>query len=90
MSEYPECEKLHAVSDDSQKIGEFLEWLKRKYYICEFWDREKLDDSGDQSNEGFYPNYKSIQDLLAEYFEIDMNKVEEERREILKSLQERN
>lgn len=27
MPEYPECEKLQAVKEKSQIIGEFLEWL---------------------------------------------------------------
>lgn len=33
MSTYPEHEKLTAVSDDSQKLGEFLEWGVRHGYL---------------------------------------------------------
>ena len=91
MADYPECEKLSKVSRESQKLGDFLEWLKGQgYYLCKFYDRETLDASRDQSEEGFYPDYISIIDILAKYFDIDMNKVEEERAEILKKLREQN
>ena len=44
MSKYPEHEKLSAIKDESQAIGEFLDWLKGGYEgspgyeICEHHD----------------------------------------------------
>lgn len=32
----PECEKLSNVSKESNKLGDFLDWLKEEYYICEY------------------------------------------------------
>lgn len=94
-NKYPECQKLHDVSEESQKIGFFLEWLFQKYTLCKWEDslrEEVINDDGEKDHffisEGYYPVRKSIQTLLAEYFEIDMNKVDEERAEILKSLRE--
>ena len=63
-----ECDRLHAVKNRSQTIGEFLDWLKDEYEI-------------------FLP--KSITNLLAEYFDIDLKRVERERRAILKELRKR-
>lgn len=39
MSDYPECEKMRAVSDESQKIGEFLDWLGTADMTIAVWTR---------------------------------------------------
>lgn len=69
---YPECEKLASVSDQSQTIGEFLDWLGTMgYHIA--------DDMPYMLN-------RTIEEWLALYFDIDMDKVEDERRQILEEL----
>lgn len=72
----PECDKLLAVSADSQKIGAFLEWLEqeRELTICDLDYRRE---------DRYYPAYIPINKLLAEYFKIDLNKVEQERSALL-------
>lgn len=74
----PECEKLAAVSKESQPIGVFLEWLQgeRGIVLAEYDDDE----------EDLVPVHIRIENLLAEFFEIDLNKVEEERRALLESI----
>lgn len=96
-NKYPECEKLQAVHEESQKIGQFLDWLtgERGIYFCKFYTLEELleyDPGIDYREEdaGFIRDYTPIQSLLAEYFEIDMDKVEEERRQILEELRRAN
>lgn len=44
-----ECDKLLKVAPDSQKIGEFLEWLtgERKLVVCR-WETEEEADGADQ------------------------------------------
>lgn len=78
--ETTECAKLVAVSKDSQTIGTFLDWLRSgrvpRVTLCVM----------DDSSERYRPSYTSIEKLLAEYFEIDLNKVEEERRAILEGI----
>lgn len=135
--ETPELDKLQAVRNESQSIGEFLEWLRteKKFIIaqdhkaswtCEecgevpkdevyfvgwlstddaMWRhsakfckkvqdviKKKRSISIDKYQgapvehvpEGLWPAHKaSTLDLLHEYFEIDADKVEEERRSLL-------
>jgi len=133
----PELDKLQAVRNESQAIGEFLEWLRteKKFIIAQdhkaSWTCEECGEvpkdevyfvgwlSTDDASwrhgakyckrvqdiiqkkrripiekyqgapvehvpEGMWPAAKaSIHDLLHEYFEIDPDKVEEERRTLL-------
>ena len=73
---YPEHEKLGKIKDQSQAIGEFLEWLRveKEYRICIY-------DPADYDH--YFPVFTSTNDLLAEYFDIDQNKLESEKREML-------
>lgn len=92
----PECEKMHAVKDKSQAIGEFLEWLQaeRKVHLCvvhshsdgcyEEDDEFHEDPPKCGCNEGDYlPFHKGTEQLLAEFFGIDLAKVEDEKRALL-------
>lgn len=81
MKTYPECEKMAAVQDKSQTIGEFLDWLGTKYTLAEYdeYDEDEL-----------FPVSINIQKLLAEYFEIDLDKVEEEKNDILNEMRKLN
>lgn len=76
---YPECEKLQKVSSQSNTIGEFLEWLsyEKNLSLCEL----------DEERDYYHLYHYQIEQLLAEFFEIDLNKVEQERRQILEDLQ---
>jgi len=60
----PACDELAAVSDDSQKLGDFITWFNETHR-----DENLSDFVTDK--------------LLAEYFGIDLDQVETERREIL-------
>lgn len=75
----PECDKMLAISDNSHVIGEFLEWLLSECGLC-------LAEHDGVSGR-LVPVFTRIEDLLAEYFEIDLKKVEQERRALLESLQ---
>lgn len=134
MSEYPEHEKLKEISDTSQSIGEFVDWLndrgvqlmKYETYTepedcvgCQATGRIRVvvpyvidednpgmvgsgprrtmqtcpdcDGTGKDPNETWTtsewgPVRGSIQELLAEFFEIDLNKIETEKRAMLESI----
>lgn len=75
---YPECRKLHSVREQSQKIGEFLHWL-----VDQNIHLAKFDSDGDVLE----AHYESTEKLLARFFEIDLEKVEAERRAIIEELQ---
>jgi hypothetical protein len=81
----PECEKLVAVSEQSNLFGDFLEWLvdEMGYAIC-----EEVHDPQGSPEYSFMPIRTAFGDLLAAYFGIDMCKVEQERRAILEYLQQ--
>jgi len=79
MSQYPEHDKLKAVQEESQCIGEFLEHAG--YTLAE-WVTEPL---GVGSRE-LMPVRKPITEVLAEYFSIDLKTLEEEKRDMLDSL----
>lgn len=81
MPKTPECDKMKAVKPKSQAIGEFLEWLadEKGYAICE---------NTRGAREDWVPIRFNIEEILAEFFEIDLEKVEKERRAILAALAE--
>lgn len=78
-SEYPEHEKLHRVAEDSQMIGEFLDvGLPEQGIIL----AEAVKFQG-FSEKQLVPTRKSIQQILAAYFDIDLDKIEAEKRAML-------
>jgi len=73
MSEYPECDKLSKVKDKSQIIGEFLDWCNSQgVHLATYYE-----------DRGLFVDRRSIEQVLADYYDIDLDKVEEERRHIL-------
>ena len=71
---YPEHMKFDKVRDESQAIGLFLD---QSEYVLATWP----DDSRYP-----VPVHKSINDILAEYFEIDMKVLEDEKQRMLAAL----
>lgn len=82
--ECPECEKLAKVSEESNRIGDFLSWLSQKDVVLAEWEIDWLIPSSYRLSDS------GINKLLAEYFEIDLNKVEKERRALLEWLREQH
>jgi hypothetical protein len=76
---YPEHEKLMLIKNESQIIGEFLEWLRGTNLFIGYADEGGLD---------MY--YASNEEILAEYFKIDLYKLEQEKNQMLKQLKEKN
>lgn len=68
MPDYPEHEKLRAIQNDSQKIGQFLDWCYEQGWELCCWHESDL-----------VPINKNIQTVLADYFEIDLKKLEAEK-----------
>lgn len=74
--QFPELAKMQAVQDQSQAIGEFIEWLgENGMAIC----------SGNAGLRGdsFYPVAVATEEMLARHFRIDLKAVEQERRAVL-------
>lgn len=78
LPECPECDKLSKVSKDSYIIGNFIDWLHEQgIHLRQYTEHDE-------------PSYivESTEQLLAKYFDINLIKVETERRALLKALQE--
>ena len=85
MSDHPEHEKLAAIKDKSQTIGEFLEWLPTQgITLCTYYYGRKKGDDG-----GYCPAAASTTALLAKFFDIDLDKLESEKQQMLDSLREK-
>ncbi len=78
MKEYPECAKLKSVSETSQVIGEFLDWLEHEEEIvfCLRGERTEM----------LYEKHLPREKTLAKFFGIDLRKVETERRAMLEDI----
>jgi hypothetical protein len=76
----PNLNKVAASRDDARVIGQFLEWLRdeRELTIAEWLNREDL-----------VPARIGTERLLHEYFKIDEEKLEQERRSILDTYRKR-
>ena len=119
---YPEHEKLRAVSDESQAIGEFLDvglgrmglslaeirpagnngkqqfrWKGSGRHPARYatWDdyidgKAETNPDYESWGESYVPASRSIQAILAGYFEIDLDKIEAEKRAMLDALRAMN
>ncbi len=97
---YPECEKALEVKDESQAIGRFLDWISEQRVELSKWGMVcKGHDDGDyycetekeladcnRSYERLKPVHTRPEQLLADYFGIDLKKQEEERQSMLDDL----
>lgn len=83
MSKYPEHDKLHAIKDQSQVIGEFLDlFLPSKGIVLMERFRDRYED--------YVPTRRSIPSLLAEFFGIDQDKLDAEKKAMLEEMRKNN
>lgn len=79
-SKYPEHDKLSAISEESQAIGTFIESERHPYVLAEWVTFEG------RTTPTLVPVSRSIQQVLADYFGIDLNKIEAEKRQMLSEI----
>ncbi len=77
----PELNRIIGVSEDSQRIGEFLEWLAEQEITLAKWN---------DNEEELFEIRQSREQLLANYFEIDLVKAEKERQALLDEVRAEN
>lgn len=90
---YPEHEKLKALEGDNQTCGLFLEWLLDKYTLSKPHSHSKQCYDEDDLDCGLHdaeivPISISVQKILAEYFEIDLKKLDAEKEQMLKEIRD--
>lgn len=78
--ETPELDKIAAVRGESATLSAFLDYLEDDGIILSRYS----------TPEGLLPVYISHEKLLADFFEIDLKKAEEERRAVLEELRTHN
>lgn len=76
MESYPEHNKMLAVKERSQEIGEFIEWLSSQGCLIGRYDRFNQ----------MWPVMKSTNELLADYFDIDLDVIATETQEMYEAL----
>ena len=81
-SRYPELAKAAHVAEETQIIGDFMDWLESQKCIV------LAEPSHDYGSDQLMPTWKSADQLLAEYFGVDLKKLEEEKVAILKEIEE--
>lgn len=91
----PELERMSAVKDDSHKLGEFIDWLREEkgWLFAAYHKHDHECNRGHRCelrDDELVPQHTSIEKLLAEYFEIDLDKVEKEKRELLLAVRKDN
>ncbi len=94
MADYLEHDKLRAIADKSQAIGDFLEWTRGTlcevhHHTKECRGRGRAPECG-LSEGDFTPIRRSIVDQLAEYFDIDQQRLDDEKRAMLDELRRRD
>lgn len=100
--EYPELEKVEQIRERSEPAGAFLDWLvnERGIILAQYHkhtDGCKFEEDEDEppvwdcgyDEDQLQPCYIGIEKLLAEYFHIDLDKVEKERRQLLEDVRKR-
>jgi hypothetical protein len=82
VSDFPEHEKLQAVADESQAVGEFLDigLAQQGLVLAEYHEGSGL----------LYPSHRTVEDVLASYFGIDRDRLEAEKRQMLEMLRDAN
>ncbi len=72
--ETSELDKIKVVSEKSQEIGNFLDWLEEiGYHIAEYKEVDEFEE------EQLVTIYLPREQILAKYFKIDLDKAEKER-----------
>jgi hypothetical protein len=94
VDKFLEHAKMKAVIAQSRTIGAFIDWLQQerepRMELCErrtFTVRGAGGEDYETSPE-WVPSCGSVERLLAEYFGIDLKKIEDEKRQMLDELRE--
>jgi hypothetical protein len=74
----PEHAKLAAVQETSQALGEFMDWFHGRGWVLAYHPDERSDL--------LVPVRRAIPDVLAEYLDVDRDRLEDEKRLILARL----
>lgn len=95
MVETPELDKASKIVGESQRIGEFIDWVKdtKHIWLCQYITctevREHIFKPGtyyEVEVTELVPIKISTESLLAEFFDINLDKIEAEKRALLEQV----
>lgn len=91
-TDYPEHEKLDGIKDKSQLLGDLLEHLRQKgvglYYYVE---DSQTNRRGEKIPVDIITPYRhSIPEILADFFGIDLAKLDAEKNKMLEEFRKQN
>ena len=76
----PEIDKLNAEAARHRVVGEFIDWLSEAgFTVCETIEQKP----GAWGQNPYLPTRLTTEQMLAKFLEVDLNKVEDERRQYL-------
>lgn len=94
---YPEHEKMVRVKEQAEAIGDFLSFYVRDgLALCEKHEHDAgcYDETGHTfcglRKGGWTPVHRPVEDILAEYLEIDLDKINAEKDAMLADLRSQN
>lgn len=81
--ETPELDKQSQIIDsgDTAVVQDFLDWLTSRGYVIAEW--AETHQTLTEPVETLQPLYSGPEQLMADYFEIDLDKIDAERRSLL-------
>jgi hypothetical protein len=84
---YPMHEKLKALGTNRAAVQRFIDWLydEQEWQICEEMEYER-GEYGDR----LLPIMKRREDIMAEFFEIDLTMLDDEKRAMLDHIRKLN
>lgn len=88
---YPEHAKLHRLKGKNEVVSEFVDWLRdvKEIRFMEWVSTYDPEIPWSREGDGEFMNIRqSIPRLLSEFFEIDLDKIEAEKREMLRRIRE--
>ncbi len=81
-----EHDRLLEIKDKSQALGEFLDWLRQEKRVVLASVHEHTNDCGRWCEREYAVFTPRTETLLAEFFDIDLAKLEREKRQMLAGL----
>ena len=79
--QYPEHERMAEFQKDSYAIGEFIERLPQ-------YGLTLVDSEGDASVR-LIPASRTLEQVLAQHFDIDLKKIEQEKQQMLEDIRQK-
>jgi len=78
-----ELEKMAAKRDEARILSSFVDWLRENEYVLAKYNERPTAD-----NDDLLPARTSNEQLFADFFGIDLKKLEQERSALLEQLKE--